>query len=129
VYSGSPTRGALDHVAGPLLLGVRAAWLGVDLFFLLPGFLITGILVDAKDAPKYFRNIYARRALRIMPLYFACILVWSVFYTNARSHFLLSAAFGANLSNLVGVPERKGRMCFGRLPSRSPFTFCGPLSF
>jgi len=100
--------GALNHIPGPLISGVRAGWLGVDLFFLLSGFLITGILVDAKNEPKYFRNFYTRRVLRIMPLYFACILVWSFLYPKFRSYFLLSAVFGANLSYLVGVPEPKG---------------------
>jgi peptidoglycan/LPS O-acetylase OafA/YrhL len=100
--------GALDHVPGPVLQILGHGWLGVDLFFLLSGFLITGILLDSKDRPRYFRNFYTRRVLRIMPLYFACILVWWFFYTNAHAYFLLSSVFGANLANLFGIPQPKG---------------------
>ena len=66
----APAHGAAERVV--VKLANYGVW-GVDLFFVLSGFLITGLLVDARGTPRYFRNFYVRRTLRIFPLYYGVL--------------------------------------------------------
>lgn len=92
---------------------------GVDLFFVLSGFLITGILFDAKSKPHYFRNFYMRRTVRIFPLYYAVLAIALIFlpfagwntakiFPEAHQHQSWLWLYGANV-----LQSLRGEWCLG----------------
>jgi peptidoglycan/LPS O-acetylase OafA/YrhL len=98
---------------------------GVDLFFVLSGFLITGILLDTRSDPHFFRNFYARRALRILPLYYTVLLLILVCYRHPGAYVLLSFFHLSNMAPLLGIAMMNGAMW--SLSVEEHFYLCWPL--
>ena len=125
----------------PRATGLRAllqkltgsGWAGVDLFFVLSGFLITSILYEAKHSAGYFKNFYMRRVLRIFPLYYgvlvAAFVVIPLFhpyqtrvYRNIAAH---QGYLWAYLQNFVRI-EWKGFTHFWSLAVEEQFYLVWP---
>src|SRR5688572_33512867 len=67
-------------------------WVGIELFFVLSGFLITGLIVDSTGEKNQLRNFYVRRALRILPLYYLVLVVlyvWQWIQGGAQAERIL----------------------------------------
>ena len=87
-----------------LLRLLEFGWGGVDLFFVLSGFLITAILLRSRDAENYFSSFYMRRVLRIFPLYYLAVALTFLWPLLTRAHgpqypWYIQIWFWLNLSN------------------------------
>lgn len=79
-------------------------WIGVDLFFVLSGYLITGILLRSKSRPRYFSRFYGRRLLRIFPPYYAfltLVLIATLLLPGWKQPAFLWAEYYLYLPSLV----------------------------
>jgi len=86
-----------------LILATEPGALGVNLFFVLSGFLITGILIDSRKRPDYYRRFYTRRALRILPAYYSLLILLAVLHQASAGFLGLSFIYLSNVTDLFGV--------------------------
>ena len=114
-FHGFDFPGVMSRMTGFARVFVIAAcsgWIGWYLFFALSGFLITGILLESKSKPQYYRRFYIRRALRILPAFYLLLLLLCILpRTGWLDHrhigwpfITLSFFYLANVSGLLGVP-------------------------
>lgn len=91
----------LYHTQTP---GFSWGWMGVPFFFVLSGFLITGILIDAKGGRRFLRDFYVRRSLRIFPIYYMAVAIcagYLLYYGVGIDHFWMFLTYQQNHVGLM----------------------------
>ena len=105
----------LSRLPRLFVMATLPGWTGVNLFFVLSGFLITGILLDTRFKTNYYRSFYVRRALRILPLYYGVLVLLAVLtragWVNRQASWAflgLSFFYLSNVTTLFGVAMQYG---------------------
>ena len=105
----------LSFSARSFVAATAYGWTGVNLFFVLSGFLITGILLDSKESSRYYSRFYYRRAVRILPAYYGILFLVLVLVQTGTIdrpvswQFLgASAIYLANIAPLFGISAQYG---------------------
>ena len=111
-------------------LGIPMMWTGVDLFFILSGFLITSILLRErhKSVGAYLGSFYRRRVRRILPPYVVCLLLAAMLFPlNWRGSWFWYAFFGANIAESLGQGAGFVLAPLWSLSVEEQFYICWPL--
>jgi peptidoglycan/LPS O-acetylase OafA/YrhL len=90
-----------NQLAAALFHLTSFGWTGVNLFFTLSGFLITGNLIDSDGKPNFYSRFYIRRALRILPAYFLVLIILGVTRTASLNYLVVCVIFLANWPKLL----------------------------
>ena len=111
------------------------SWVFMEMFFVMSGFLITGILIDSKSKKNYYKSFILRRALRVFPLYYLCLFALFFLLPKSwldlsyyRSHQTWFWLYAENwLFSLQGWPEVKALRHFWSLAIEEQFYITWPL--